>query len=416
MSTDGPVSRLWNSRPFVLLWAATVASNLGTQIQSVASAWLMTDIGSSAQVALIQSLISLPLMIFALPTGVLADIFDRWRLIALAYLLMVAAALAATVAGLSHGMTPWLLLLLCSLFGAGQAFFGPTSMAAVRDSVPASMIPAGVAALAVAFNLARCLGPALGGGLVAGGSVNWAFGVNAGMCGMVLLLLLITPQTSVQRQSERPAFGPLLIEGLRYAIGDRDMRAIALRMFAYTACASPIWALLPLLARVQLRGTALTYGITMSALGIGALAISFAIRPLLERYPREAIFRWSTSITAAALLTLPLATHWMVATVQLFAAGAAWVASLTICNIAAQSTAPAPMVGRAIGIFYSSILGGLTLGSALFGHIVETGSLRGAFLLSGTLVFLTLIAGSRWPVPVGSAPPPSLEPSEAPCT
>jgi MFS family permease len=416
MTTDEPVPRLWSSKAFLLLWIATVASNLGTQVQSVASAWLMTDIGSSAQVALIQSLISLPLMIFALPTGVLADVFDRWRLIAFAYFLMAVAALAAAVAGFGQGIAPALLLLLCFLFGSGQAFFGPTSMAAVRDSVHASMIAAGVAALSVAFNLARCLGPTLGGGLVAVGGAKWTFAVNAALCGSVLLLLLAAPHKPVAKGGPRPALLALLTEGLRYGAMDHTMRVIALRMFAFTASASPIWALLPLLARGQLHGTALTYGITMSALGIGALVISFCLRPLLDRYRGETIFRWSTSITAIALLTLPLASHWLIATVQLFAAGAAWVASLTIFNIAAQSNAPAPMVGRAIGIFYSSIFGGLTVGSALFGHIVETSSLTSAFLLSGTLVILTLIAGSRWSVPIPSAIPISLEPSEAPCT
>ena len=416
MTTDEPAPRLWSSKAFLLLWIATVVSNLGTQVQSVASAWLMTDIGSSSQVALIQSLISLPLMILALPTGVLADVFNRWRLIAFAYFLMFAAALAAACAGFGHGMSPPLLLALCFLFGSGQAFFGPTSMAAVRDSAHISMIPAGVAALSVAFNLARCLGPALGGGLVAIGGANWAFALNAGMCGGVLLLLLAMPPAPVRRDKQRPALLALLIEGLRYGVGDRPMRVIALRMFAFTASASPIWALLPLLARVQLQGTAITYGITMSALGIGALAISFGIRPLLKRYRGETIFRWSTSITALSLLSLPLTSHWAIAAIQLFAAGAAWVASLTIFNIAAQANAPAPMVGRAIGIFYSSIFGGLTLGSALFGHIVETSSLTSAFLLSGGLVVLTLIAGSLWPVPTQSPLPLPLEPREAPCT
>ncbi|OAN56193.1 MFS transporter [Sphingobium sp. TCM1] len=416
MSTDEPVPRLWSSRAFLLLWTATVASNLGTQVQSVASAWLMTDIGSSAQVALIQSLISLPLMILALPTGVLADVFDRWRLIAFAYFLMFAAALAAACAGFGQGMTPVLLLLLCFLFGSGQSFFGPTSMAAVRDSVHASLIAAGVAALSIAFNLARCLGPALGGGLVAAGGASWAFAINAGMCGCVLLLLLAMPRAPVGKERQRPALLALLVEGLRYSVVDRPMRVIALRMFAFTASASPIWALLPLLARVQLHGTAVTYGITMSALGIGALAISFCIRPLLERFSGETIFRCCNAVSALALLSLPLTSHWLIAAIQLFAAGAAWVASLTIFNIAAQSNAPTPMVGRAIGIFYSSVFGGLTIGSALFGHIVETSSLTSAFLLSGGLVVLTLISGIAWPVPVPSALSLPLEPREAPCT
>lgn len=386
---------------FVLLWCITVFANLGTQIQSVAAGWLMTDLGSSGQVALIQSFIALPLMIFALPAGVLADLFDKWAIMTLAYGLMLAAALLAAIMGFAHAMQPLALLSLCALFGTGQALFGPTSMAAAGDVLPRPMLAAGVAALSVAFNLSRCLGPAIGGALVAISGPAWTFAFNALSCGAIVVVLLRRRRARPAQgtMSSGPGFRRLLVEGVQFGIHDRIMRNIILRMFAFTACASPVWALLPLIVRRQLGGTAMVYGLIVSAMGIGALVISLSIARLVSSVRRETIARTGSLAVAVTLLTLPLAHHWVLVAVQLFVAGASWVASLTVFNIAVQANAGFRLAGRAMGLFYAAIFGGLAIGSAFFGQLVQRQSLPVALTVSGILVLVSLVAGIRWATP-----------------
>src|SRR4051812_16283304 len=159
------------ARPlFRWLWIASLGSNIGSWMQNVAAAWLMTELSASAlMIALVQAATNLPVFVLAVPSGALADIVDRRRLLLVAqcWMLLVAAALAAaTYAGL---MTPWRLLTMTFLLGLGSALNAPAWQATTPELVPREEVPAAVALSGVSMNVARAVGPAVGGLVVAAG-------------------------------------------------------------------------------------------------------------------------------------------------------------------------------------------------------------------------------------------------------
>ena len=165
---------------FRWLWIATVVSNIGTWMQSTATAWLMTSLAPSAlMVSLVQTATSLPIFLLALPAGALADVLDRRRLILFTQTWMLCAAAALGFLALAGRTTPWALLLLTLLLGLGAALNAPAWQAIVPELVPPTDIPAAVAINSAGFNVARSVGPALGGMVVGLLGAGAAFLINA---------------------------------------------------------------------------------------------------------------------------------------------------------------------------------------------------------------------------------------------
>ena len=177
--SPSPTLAPFKHRIFLAIWLASLVSNFGSLIQGVGASWLMTSIAPTADmVALVQASTSLPIMLLSLPAGALADAFDRRYVMLAAQILMfvVSATLAAVAfAGI---ITPWLLLLLTFLIGCGAALNGPAWQASVREQVPMDDIPAAVALNSLGFNIARTVGPAIGGVLVAAAGPPLTFLVN----------------------------------------------------------------------------------------------------------------------------------------------------------------------------------------------------------------------------------------------
>ena len=162
------------------VWIASSLSNIGGLIQSVGAAWLMLTIaGSVDMVALVQASVALPVMLLSLLAGAAADNFDRRKVMLAAQFFMLAASIALMVFAWLDLITPWRLLLFTFLIGCGMAFNAPAWQAAVGDMVPRAELPSAVALNSMAFNIARSLGPAIGGAIVAAAGSAAAFAVNA---------------------------------------------------------------------------------------------------------------------------------------------------------------------------------------------------------------------------------------------
>lgn len=407
------------SRPFAVaafrrLWLLAVVANLATMIQTVAAAWLMTGIGSSLQVALIQSAIAMPMMLFAVIAGTLADTTDRTRLMLIAYCGMLVATGLAGLATMFGWMTPAALLTLCFLFGLGSALFGPTGLTAVNGSLPRELVPEGVASIGIGFNLSRCVGPAVGGMLVAVAGSGPTFAVDAAVCLVMVLLLVASIRAGAREETGGPGFRRALVEGFVFGSERGTMRIIILRTGAFAAATSSIWALTPLISRDLLHGDSITYGILVSALGIGAIAFGLSLRPLRRRFSFEQMIRAQSIAAALCLVALPFAPSWPLAALLLMPVGAAWTGVLTMWNVSAQLFAPEAMVGRAVGTFQTWMYGGLTGGSWLWGHVAQDHGLAAALIGSGIAIGASAAVGWRWPTPTLTGPdaalPPVIEP------
>ncbi len=399
---------------FRRLWLLTIVTNMTALVQTVAAAWLMTRIGTPSQVALIQSAIAVPVMVFSLFVGALADMADRRRLILISCALMLVATAALSVMSVLDAMRPGPLLWLCVVFGCGNALFGPTGMASVGDYLPRTLVPDGVASLGVAFNLARVLGPAVGGVLIGSAGLTATFIINMVACAAMVALQLGAPESRAKPSGQN--LTTTFVAGIVFATRDLGMRIVMARAGAFSAAASTVWALLPLVSRDQLHGSSSMFGLLMSAMGAGAILCTWQLARARRLLSAETILRIAAGTTAVGLVALPFTSHWLAVAMLLVPVGAAWVATLTLFNISVQLFTPAEMAGRAIGAFYTAIFGGLAFGSWAWGALAEHTGLDVALIASGLAVVLTGLAGLRWPPPTeGDAVPgrPSLKGSRA---
>ena len=258
---------------FRALWIAAVASNVGTWIQDVSATWLMTSLASSPlMVALVQTASTLPIFLLALPAGALADIVDRRRLLLVTQSWMLLAAAALGVLTIAGATTPWGLLVLTFILGLGAAMNAPAWQAIIPELVPHVELPAAVALNSVGFNLARAVGPALGGLVVGAIGSGAAFLLNAASFLCVVGVLYgwrRAPRTSVL-PAER-VLGAIRA-GVRYVRYAPALRAVFVRVAAVVVSASALWALLPVIARRELGLSSAGYGLLLGCFGAGAVA------------------------------------------------------------------------------------------------------------------------------------------------
>jgi len=378
---------------FRAVWIASLCSNFGGLIQSVGASWMMTGLGASPRmIALVQASTSLPIMLLSLWAGAVADNLDRRRVLlaAQSFMLVVSAILAlGTWFGL---VTPWLLLVFTFLIGCGTAINGPAWQASVGDMVPRRLLPSAVAYNSMGFNIARSLGPALGGVIVAVAGAASAFCVNAvSYLGLILVLRRWQPNLP-PRKLPRERLGVAMAAGIRYVRLSPQIRVVLARAALFGLSASALQALMPLVARDLIRGGPLTYGLLLGAFGLGAVGGALLSRRLRERLSTEGIVRTaSIGLAAGAAVTslgnLPLAL------LGLAAAGAGWVMALSTFNVSVQMASPRWVVARAISLYQMAAFGGMAAGSWLFGSVASTHGVATALLAAAVVQLLSVAAG-----------------------
>src|SRR6056297_2878020 len=259
------------------LWFATLGSNFGGLVQAIGAAWLMTSLTTSeSMVALVQSSVTLPIMIFSLTAGVFADNFDRRKIMLWAQGFMCVASIGLAFLAFEGWLTPWLLLSFTFLIGCGTALNNPSWQATVGDLVSKAEIPAAVSVNSMGFNMMRSVGPAAGGAIVAAFGAAAAFAVNAASYVAIIAALFAWRPKPKASRLPRERFGSAFAAGFRYvALSPNLVRTIA-RAFLFGLSAIALQALLPVIVRDTLNGTSLTYGILLGAFGVGAVARAMA--------------------------------------------------------------------------------------------------------------------------------------------
>jgi len=274
-------------RTFALFWWASLASSFGSMIQTVGASWLMTTIAPAVdQVALVQTAGSLPFFFLSLLAGALADTRDRRSLMLAAQALSLFASVALAMVVLAGRITPSLLLGLTFLIGCGAAMFAPAWQASIGDQVPRAQIPPAIMANAVGFNLARSLGPAIGGVIVAATSSAVAFIINAvSYLGIIATLLWWRP-ARVRSELPPEPLGSAIAAGVRYISLSPHLLSIMLRCMLYTIPIAAVPALMPIVARDLLGGGAATYGILLGGFGFGAMLGALSSATLRTRFSK----------------------------------------------------------------------------------------------------------------------------------
>jgi MFS family permease len=388
-------------RVFVVMWSAMLLGNIGTWMREVGSGWLMTSLSPSAtMVALVQVAGTLPIFLLSLPAGALADLVDRRRLLIGVNVLLAAVALAMGVLTQLQLMTPTLLLLCLFVGGIGTAVLSPVLQSLTPLQVPKADLRNAIALNSMGFNVARAIGPAVGGAIIAAVSVQAAFYIDA------VSYLIVIAALFWWRAAGRPAtdmapepFGSALRTGLRFALNAPDLQRTLLRAASFFAFGSCYWALLPIIARTELGGGASYYGILLASIGAGAVAGAVLLPRLREHISAEATLRMGTGLTVGVLLLLAAVRDQVLAAVALALAGMAWIAVLTTANTAAQTVLPNWVRGRGLAVYLTVFYGAMTAGSLVWGQVADRFSVQAALLAAAALGGLSLLLAWARPMP-----------------
>jgi MFS family permease len=409
---------------FRAVWLASMASNFGGMIQSVGASWMMVSISGSAEmVALVQASVTLPIMLLSLLAGAMADSLDRRRLMIAAqvFMLLVSVTLAACAwLGL---LSPWLLLAFTFLIGCGTAFNGPAWQASVGEMVPRSELPGAVALNSMGFNIARSLGPAIGGAIVAALNAAAAFAINAVSYFALITVLARWRPVETEEKLPRERIGVAIAAGVRYVRMSPSVRVVLGRSLLFGLGASAIPSLMPLIARDVIAGGPLTYGLLLGAFGVGAVAGAFTSARLRQRLSSEAIVRWSCLAFAMAAVLAGLSPYLLSTMAVLVVAGGAWVLALSTFNVTVQLHSPRWVVARALSLYQMAAFGGMAAGSWTWGRTAEAEGIAFALGAAAVVQLLCALLGFRLPLaptsevdltPLRSwAPPETAVPVEA---
>jgi MFS family permease len=391
-------------KAFAVIWIATVVSNIGGWMYSVASGWLMTNLDSNAFiVSMVQVANSLPMFLFAIPAGALADIVNQRRFLIFgeSCITVVSAAFAALV--WLHLVTPGSLLVFSFIVTVGSALTAPAWQSVVAQLVPKADLPSAVAANSVGINVSRAIGPAIGGVLIGAVGIAAPFWLDA-FSNIGVIAALIWWRAPKKSSSALPpeTFGSAIRTGLRYARYSSHLRATLIRATAFFVFGSAYWALLPLVARTQIAGGPALYGVLLGVIGAAAVGGAFLLRRLREKLGADWLVAAASLGTAIATALFALARHPATAVLASFIAGASWIAAVSSLNVSAQVALPEWVRGRGLAMYVTVMFGALTIGSGIWGEIAAVAGVPMALLLAAAGAVVAIPLTRHWKLQTGA--------------
>lgn len=351
---------------FRSLWIAAVVSYTGTWMQNVGAGWLMTQLTTSPlMVGLVQAAAAVPVFLVVLPAGALADMVDRRRLLLFTQSWMIVAAVALGVLTLLNAVTPWVLLAFTFVMGLGAVMNDPAWQAITPEVISPERHASAVALNSAGFNVARAVGPALGGAIVALAGSGWSFLLNAASFFGVILFLCRwkRPLQESQAAQQLPA---AIREGFRYVRGAPQVRSVLIRTGAFSFGATSLLALLPVICQPH---GAQGYGFLLTCFGVGALAGAAVLPRLRTQFSVDGLVAGATVVFALMTFAAGQVHFFEGLCLVLFTAGAAWIGILACFNVVAQTMCPSWMRARALSMYLLVLQGGMAVGSAIWGEL-----------------------------------------------
>ncbi|WP_420335314.1 MFS transporter [Roseibium sp.] len=397
---DGGAWAPFQSLPFAMLWTATVVSNVGTWMHDVGAGWLMTTLSPSpVMVSLVQAATTLPVFLFALVAGAVADIVDRRRLLLIVNLLMgVVAGLFAVVVA-SGQATVELLLLFTFLLGTGAAFVAPAWQAIVPSLVPKKDLSSAVALNSMGINISRAIGPALAGVLITAVGLASPFALNAlSFVGILAALVFWKPEHKTEKKlPPEPVFSAIQT-GVRYALHSPALKSTLLRAIAFFLFASAYWAMLPLIAKDLLSGGPGLYGMLLGCVGGGAVLGALLLPKIRKRLGADNTVAAGTIGTALVLAVFALVPSAFAAYAISLLAGFSWIAVLSSLNVSAQASLPEWVRARGLSIYLTVFFGSMSLGSVIWGQVASFAGIPTALLAAAIFLLVMLALVRRVPL------------------
>jgi MFS family permease len=361
----------FRNRVFTVLWSVTVIADTGWWMFGAAAGWLMTILNPDPRlVSLVEVASSLPLFLFALPAGALADIVDKRKLLITAEIATSVVSLALSALVWLHLVTPAILLLFVFLISIGGAVTAPAYQSIVPMLLEKRDLQAGIAANSMAVNLSRVVGPALGGIIIPGLGIATPFLINGiGNAGLIGALRWWHPAREHASGLPAERFASAFRTGFRHARYNAPLRATLTRVAVFYFFASAYWALLPLVARTRIAGGAELYGFLLGAIGLGAVFGVFLLNRLQPRIGADQFVAMGTAGTSVAVVLFGLAREPTIALLASILAGICWIVVLASFTVSAQVALPDWVRGRGLSVYVTVFSGSMTLGSLLWGQV-----------------------------------------------
>ncbi|MEO1679602.1 MAG: MFS transporter [Pseudomonadota bacterium] len=387
---------------FALLWTATLISNIGTWMHEVGAGWLMTTLSPSpAVVTLVQAATTLPMFLFALFAGALADRLDKRRMLIVINVMLAVVISVLAVLVWQERMTALLLILFTLAIGTGAAFMAPAWQAVVPQLVPRDALRPAIALNSMGINISRAIGPALAGLLIASVGLAAPFALNAFSHVVIIgALLLWRPDPQPAKAHHASILSDMAV-GLRHVRYNTAMRATAIRAVAFFLFASAYWALLPLIARGAEGGGSELYGTLMALIGTGAVLGALLLPKLQARVTSDTTVRIGTGGTIAALLTMAFSDANVALMIAAFLGGLSWIAVLTSFNVSAQTALPDWVRARGLAVFLMVFFGSMSLGSVAWGQVASLTSIQTALLAAAIGLAVGMLVTRRYSVGQG---------------
>jgi MFS family permease len=382
---------------FRALWIAVLFSNIGNWMETVGAQWLLvSQPNNSVLVALVQTADTLPVVLLALPAGVLADVFDRRLLLIATQVFLAVVSITLAVLAAVDQLTPGVLLLLTFLGGAGSGVTAPAWQAMIPDLVPRTEIRAASVLGSLSVNVGRVVGPALAGLLIAAIGVGLVFALNAASFVLFAGVLLWAHVSRRDAPSRRERFLPALRAGGGYVRWSPYVRRVLIRAALFLLPATAIWALLPLVATETLHLDSAGYGVLLGALGLGAIGGVVVLGRLHARFSEDALLALASLAYAATMAVLVLVPVVAVAFAVLILAGMAWLIVLSTVNATLQTFLPSWVRARGLAFYLIVLFGSQALGAAIWGVVAGQVGLTAAFVGAAVVMVGATVAGRRW--------------------
>jgi MFS family permease len=383
---------------FRALWIAQFASNVGTWMQTVGAQWLLVD-RSPLLVSLVQTAASLPIVVLALPAGAWADLVDRRRLLLGAQVGMFLAAAVLAAATFVDVASPAVILTLTFLLGCGNAVASPAWQAIQPDLVDREVLPQAAALNGVNMNLARAIGPALGGVIVAVAGAGWVFALNA--ASFIGIAIVVANWRAPERVDvgSRERLVEALRAGGRYVRHALIVRRLLYRAILFIPAASAVWALLPVVAATNLGLGSAGYGLLLGMVGIGAVAGAFVIPRLRARAGSARLVTGAMFVTAAAIALVATVSNAVLVGIALVPVGGAWIAVMSSLNSGLQLALPNWVRARGLAHYLIVFQGSQAVGAVIWGVVANLTSVRTALLVAAAVLALAALLGLRTPMP-----------------
>ena len=383
---------------FRALWIASLISSIGGWMQTVGAQWFLVENHSDAAlVALIQTASAAPFLLLGIPSGVLGEFVNRRTLLIAVQAALVAVGIALSVVTLVGGLTPWLLLAFTFVLGAGSAIQGPAYQALVPEIVSRPLIPSAAALSSIGVNIARSVGPAIAGLVVAGLGIPFVFGLNALSFAVFLVVLLGWRGYTPPPRRPEP-FVEATRAGLRYVWNAGVVRRVLVRLALFIVPASALWALLPLVAAQQLGLDSNGYGLLLAAVGVGSVGGAFVIPKARAKLGANVTVMIASAVFGAVIVVSAVSHSLLLTVTVLVFGGVGWIAVIASLNGSVQAFLPAWVRSRGLSVYQLVLFGSTAGGSALVGVVAQGVGVVPTSVGAGLLVIAVAASQILWPL------------------